>query len=107
MDQSADRNRLMLEIDQAIKTINRETLNPEIPEVSMQDLSPIFHLIAKTRTMYLKELFDITKITDDIPSKDQIERLSKLRIRYDEMVAASQALLTSIERGYLDIIKRK
>ena len=104
MSKSTERNRLMLEIDQAIKEINCEVINPEIPEISMKDLEPVFYLIARTRTIYLKELFDISKITDEIPSKDQIERLAKLRASYEEMVSASQALLTAVERGYLDII---
>ena len=97
-------NRMMLEIDQAIKDINREVINPEIRELAMGDLVPVFNLVAKTRAAYLKELFDIAKMSDEMPSKDQIERLGILRHSYDEMLASTKALLTAIERGYLDVV---
>ena len=103
MSKSTDINRMMLQIDQSIKNINHDTLNPEIPVVCMKDLEPVFQLVAKTRTTYLKEFFDIAKLTDELPSDAQIERLSRLRGSYDEMVSASQALMTAIERGYLDV----
>lgn len=98
-------NRMMLEIDQTIKDINREVINPEIRELAMGDLVPVFNLIAKTRAAYLKELFDIAKISEEMPSKDQVERLGNLRKTYDEMLSASKALLTAIERGYLDVVE--
>ena len=103
MASNTDINRMMLEIDQSIKDINKEVINPEISELSMGDLVPVFNLVAKTRVAYLTELFDIAKLTNDIPTKDQIERLANLRNSYEEMLSSSQALLTAIERGYLDI----
>lgn len=96
-------NRMMLEIDRAIRAINRQIINPEIPEISLGDLSPVLKLVAKSRAAYLKELFDIANLSEDMPSVEQIKHLNNLRLTFEELVLATKALQTAIERGYLDI----
>jgi len=103
-----DNNRLLLEISKQVREINRETINPEIPEIKQDDLNPIIKLVAKARAVYVKEVFDISHMSDEddiLPSKDQIRHLKNLRESYDELLQAAHAVETAIERGYLDVQK--
>jgi hypothetical protein len=104
MSYSSDNNRLLLEIDKSIRELNREVINPAIDKLMIDDLKPAMTLVARSRAEYLKELFDLASVVgDDLPSPDQITHLRKLRMTYDELVAAAKALNTAIERGYLDV----
>ncbi len=99
-----DNNRLLLEIDKYIRDINREVINPVLPELCLEDIAPVTRMVAGVRASYLKELFDIAAIADgEKPSMDQIRRLAELRQNYDELVLAAQALEGAIQRGYLDV----
>jgi uncharacterized protein YfkK (UPF0435 family) len=98
-----DHGRLLLEIDTKIKTLNKEIIDPMIPELKIEDLTPVIKLVAQIRGAYLKEFFDISASSDGVPSHDQIKRLRELRIAYEEFVSASQAMETAIERGYLEV----
>lgn len=102
--ESLDHNRMLLEIDRTIRDLNRSTINPMIPELTLNDLCPVMELVARARGLYLKELFEVTEISgDQMPSQDQIGRLKKLRENFEELVKGAQALETAIERGYLDV----
>ena len=104
MTYSTDNNRLLLEIDNTIRDLNRETINPAFEKVTSEDLKPAIKLVARTRAEYLKELFDLASVVGEgLPSPDQIAHLRKLRLTYDELVAAAKALNIAIERGYLDV----
>lgn len=104
MTYSSDNNRLLLEIDNTIRELNRETINPAIEKVTVEDLKPAMRLVARTRAEYLNELFDLASVVGEgLPSPDQIAHLRKLRLTYDELVAAAKALNIAIERGYLDV----
>ncbi|OOZ37248.1 hypothetical protein [Solemya velesiana gill symbiont] len=99
-----DNNRLLLEIDKTIRELNRDIINPQIPQLMLDDLTPVMKLVARSRAMYLKELFDIANIAGDgLPSPDQIRQLREMRESYEELVAGAQALETAIQRGYLDV----
>jgi len=100
----ADNNRLLLELERKITGLNRETINPVFPDIGVDDIAPVMNMVAKIRAAYLKELFDIGEISgDDLPTPEQIKRLRELRESYEELVQASQALETAIQRGYLDV----
>ena len=97
-------NRLLLELEQAIRTINQEVINPEIPELTIKGLCPVLKMVAKARADYLKKLFELANITNDAAlTPDQVNKLRDLRIIYDECVAGAQALETAIQREYLDV----
>ncbi|MES9957524.1 MAG: hypothetical protein ABW086_10760 [Sedimenticola sp.] len=99
-----DNNRLLLEIDKTIRELNRDAINPQIPELMLDDLTPVMALVARSRAIYLRELFDVANIADEgMPSPDQIRQLRQLREAYEELVAGAQALETAIQRGYLDV----
>jgi hypothetical protein len=99
-----DVKRLLMQYEQMVRDINRETINPEIPELQLEDLRPVAHMIAKARAKYLKELFNLAKIAEaHALQAEQIKRLATLRRYYEELVSGSKALEVAIERGYLDI----
>ncbi len=104
MAYSNDNNRLLLELDKALRELNRETINPMIPKVTIKGMKPVMGMVARARAEYLKELFDLSSVAGgDLPSPDQINHLRNLRLTYEELVAAAKALNTAVERGYLDV----
>ncbi|MET0090485.1 MAG: hypothetical protein ABW068_10785 [Candidatus Thiodiazotropha sp.] len=104
MAYSNDNNRLLLELDKALRELNREVINPVIPKVTISGMKPVMAMVARSRAEYLKELFDLSSVAgSDLPSPDQINHLRNLRLTYEELVAAAKALNTAVERGYLDV----
>lgn len=101
---SSDNNRLILEIDKTIRELNREVINPVIPELTLEQLTPVVKMVARARARYLRELFDLaSRVGEDSPSPDQIEQLRGLRRAYEELVGGAQAMETAIQRRYLDV----
>ncbi|MDZ7752832.1 MAG: hypothetical protein U5S82_14465 [Gammaproteobacteria bacterium] len=98
-----ENNRLLLELEKIRRDVNREVINPEIPELSMADIEPIIRMVAKVRLAYLKEFLDIARMDGDMPSSHQVEMLKGLRHAYEELVAAANAMETAIQRGYVDV----
>ncbi len=105
-----DTNRLLMELEHTMRAINHEVINPQVSEVTIDDLRPVLHLVASARARYLKALFEIGASEhgpDGRPSDAQFERLRQLRGEYDELVSGAQAVETAIQRGYLDVIPSK
>lgn len=101
---STDNNRLILEIDKTMRELNREVINPVIPELTLEQLKPVVKMVAGARARYLRELFDLANaVGDGPPSPDQIEQLRGSRLAYEELVEGAKSLETAIQRGYLDV----
>ena len=101
-----DINRLLLSYEQLYKTINREVINPEIEELSIDALKPIIRIVAKSRACYLKFVNELGKKYeegDDAPTADELKKLKILRLRFTELAEGAQAFENSIQRGYLDL----
>ena len=98
-----DNNRLLLELEKIRRDVNREVIHAEVPELSLADIEPIIRMVAKVRLAYLKEFLDIARLGDQLPSSHQVEMLKELRLAYDELVAAANAMETAIQRGYVDV----
>ena len=99
-------NRLLLQYDRILKQANRDHINPEIEELSVEDLKPIANMVAKSRAAYLKELYALSKKYDQdasFPSAEELKRLKAFRLRFIELTEGSQAFEVSIQRGYLDL----
>lgn len=87
-----------------MRTINQETIKPVLPGLSLADLNPVISMVARTRAVYVKELFELAEACGDgVPTEAQIDHLRSLRLSYEEQVAAAQALETALQRGYLDV----
>jgi hypothetical protein len=104
MPNETEINRLLLEIDREIRELNRETINPRVPNLTVADLKPVMELVARARADYLQELFDLASVCGERkPSTDQIRHLRNLRLTFEELVSGAQALNLAVERGYLDV----
>ena len=98
-----DVNRLLLQFEKSVREINREEINPLIPALTLKDLNPIVRMVARSRAEYLKELFDLSSLSNNQPLPEQIARLKRHRESYEELVTASKALEVALERDYLDV----
>lgn len=97
-------NRLLMELERSMRSINREIINPQIHELTIDGLRPVLRLVAQARARYLKAFFDLgDRPSDDEIDSDDLARLEKLRREYDELSDAARALETAIQRGYLDV----
>ena len=97
-------NRLLLELENCIRNANKEIINPAIPDLNLDAIRPVMELVARARASYLNLLFEITaECGDGIPEPKQVIRLANGRKTFEELVEASQALDTAIQRGYLDV----
>lgn len=104
MTQDLDQNRLRMEMDRALRDSNKRIINPEIPDLHLDDLTPTIEIVARARAAYLKELFSIAEATKDgLPSPEQVASLRAARGTYEELVHAIRALEAALERGYLDV----
>ena len=104
-----DTNRLLMELEHAMRAINLEVINPQISELTIDDLRPVLRMVANARVRYLKALFELGASehgADGRPSETQLTQLRQLRVEYDELVSGAQALETAIQRGYLDVVAR-
>lgn len=101
-----DINRLLLQFDRILRQANREHINPQIEELSVEDLKPIANLVARSRAVYLKELYTLSKKYDEseaFPSAEELKKLKVLRARFLELAEGSKSFEVSIQRGYLDL----
>lgn len=98
-DNNNPRQRLILE--QQRRVINQETISSKISIPAIEDFNPILSMVADVRAAYLEALFDLAKERDGMPTVEQIRKLQELRVSYTELVDATNALETALERGYI------
>ncbi len=97
-------NQLLLEMASNVRKINREIINPYIPDLTLDGIEPTIRLVALARASYLKEMFALASAVDDgMPNLEQVQKLRNLRIVFEELVSGAQAIETAIERDYLDV----
>jgi hypothetical protein len=101
-------NRLLMELERTMRDVNRAVLNPEIPELTVDELRPVLHQVAESRARYLRALLELGKHSADgaVPA-GRLEELTRLRREYEELVSGAKALETAIQRGYLDVQSSK
>ena len=91
------------EVEQAIRLANRETLNPVVEPLTEKKIISVAVHVAKRRAAYLSAALDLAKPDPEQPSGEQ---LRELRIDYEESREAFAELMTTIERGYVDVPKK-
>lgn len=103
MDQ--DINRLLMELERSMRAVNREAINPLLPELSIDDLRPVLRMVAGARARYLKAFLELGRgDSSTAPNPAQLEQLAQLRREYDELVNGAKALEAAMQRGYLDVL---
>ncbi len=99
-------NRILMQFEQLLRTVNREQINGKFEKLSIEDLKPIVDVVARARASYLKHLHDLCKKyegTDKLPSTEELCELSELRSRFSDLADGAKSLKISIERGYMDV----
>lgn len=101
------KNRLLLELEGLRKAINRDIINPLVPELALNDLEPIITMVARARADYVVALIDLaSKVGDAAPSIEQAKELRDRRVIFEELVDATNALETVVQREYMDVITK-
>lgn len=99
-----ERNRLIMELEEHRRAINREKINLSLVDLDIDILSPVVKVCAKARADYIDCLMELANSDDGEPcSADRIANLKQHRIAYEELVCAANALETVIKRGYVDV----
>ncbi len=96
-------NHARMEMQQELRRINREIIHDMVPELGIKKLSPLFHLVAKARGLYIKKLIEISEQSSNLPTDAQVKELSLLRRSYEELLSGGHMIETAIERGYIDV----
>jgi hypothetical protein len=100
-----ENKRLLVALEQAMKEITRDTINPLFPELSITDIKPIMNVIALARANYVTELFKISEMNNDEQqlTAQMVNKLRSDRLVFVELLEAYKVLDTSIEHGFLDV----
>lgn len=99
-------NRLLLEFDRLLREANRAEINPILDELTIDALKPLAELVARSRAVYLKKLYELAQQyqhSENFPSESELQALAQLRSRFIDLVEGSKSFETAIQRGYLDV----
>ncbi len=105
VDDAKKRTQFQLEMEQAIALANREVMkSAELPPVKQDTVLPLAIAVARLRAEYLKSALKVGSHNRNEPLVEaELIELSKDRKAYEEGVAAFEALMRAIERGYIEI----
>lgn len=87
-------------IELAVRAVNREILHPVVDPLTKDKVIAISIEVAKRRGMYIAATLKMGKTSDDRPTG---EELKKLRLEFEEARDGFGALMTAIERDYIDV----
>ena len=90
-------------VEQAVRLINREVLHPIVDPLTEDKILSVALNVAKRRAAYISATLKLGVSKEVQPSG---EELHELRMGYHEARDAFAELMTSIERGYVDLPER-
>ncbi len=91
-------------IEQSIQLANREVINPMIAPFTEERIFTLAVEVAKLRGAYLKAALEIGQPKE---AGSEPSRLKGRREAFEEARDAFSALMTAIERGYVDLPSNK
>ncbi|MFK7161499.1 hypothetical protein V6U78_10665 [Marinospirillum sp. MEB164] len=98
------KNRLLIELDNLRRGVNRSIINPLVPELSMESLTPLLTMVAQARAEYVQAVLQLAdQQQGQAPNMEQIGELKNKRVVFEELVSAVNALETVIQREYMDV----
>ncbi|MEX2449322.1 MAG: hypothetical protein WD407_00535 [Rhodospirillales bacterium] len=99
-----EHGKFRMEIEQAITLANREVMNKILPPVNRKTVLPFAVAVARLRGEYIKAAFALGAAgRSEAPVEAELKALRKHREAYEEGVAAFEALMRAIERGYVEL----
>ena len=93
-------NRFLLEIEDAIIKANRQAIQERLGPLRRSRFLELTQQVAKIRADYLHAAFHVQWSDMQAESGD----LELKRARYEEAVAAYEALERAVERGYIEFV---
>lgn len=96
----------MMQFEQLLRKANRDWINPQIEALSIDGLTPIVTLVARSRARYLKQVYLLCQkyeASDEFPSEAELQELKKLRTCFLDLTDGAKSFEISIQRGYLDL----
>lgn len=99
-DDLREHQRFALSIEQAIRLANREVLHPIVDPLTEARILAVAVAVAKRRAAYIEA---ILKLGDQDSTQPTGDALRELRLEYQESRDAFAELMTTIERGYVDL----
>jgi hypothetical protein len=95
--------RLLDEVEHGVREANRAVIGQRIPEVTRDGLLRLATVVARLRAEYIACALGLGRETRGEVSGEEIARLGRLRVAYDEARLAFEALERCVQRGYVDI----
>ena len=91
-------------LEEAIRQVNHEVIDPMLPPLNVQSVLPVAVMVARLRGRYLQAAFELVdNKKDGLPTEEQMVQLRQHREAYEEVMAVSQALEHAVDRGYLEL----
>ncbi len=97
--------RFLDEVENGIRMVNREIIHESIPHIDQDRFLKFAVMVSRLRASYLAAAFELVDSGAHIPDDGIVADLKAKREKYDESVAAFDALRRAIERGYVDVSK--
>jgi len=87
-------------IELAVRAANREILHPVVDPLTKNKVIAVSVEVAKRRSAYIAATLKMGDASDDSPSGEELKRL---RLEFEEARDGFGALMTAIERDYIDV----
>ncbi len=102
-DDLREHQRFASVVEQAVRLTNREVLHPIVDSLTVEKIVAVALSVAKRRAEYISATLKLGVSTEHHSSG---EELRNLRLGYHEARDAFAELMTTIERGYVDLPDR-
>jgi hypothetical protein len=91
------------QIDYAAYAANREVLSKAVGAVNVQDFRGLGLAAAKARGLWVAAAVALSK-SGNLPDPKQVAQLSEMRLTYEELTEAYEAMRRMVSRGYVTYV---
>jgi len=95
--------RLLDEVEHGVREANRAVIGQRLPEITREGFLRLATVVARLRAEYLACALGLGREARGDVTGEEIDRLARLRVAYDEARLAFEALERCVQRGYVEI----
>lgn len=95
--------RLLDEVEHGVREANRAVIGQRIHEVTRDSFLRLATVVARLRADYIACALSLGRDTRGEVTPEEVGRLARLRVAYDEARLSFEALERCVQRGYVDI----